>query len=513
MAVKEKRIDRINKIDETFTKRTYRRIIILSALAVFFVGVAFQLTDNPTSFSIDQISSFVISLFWPPFIFIPVGLTFYVIPEIILAMKLNKHESQKLEEVSTYMEQMLYSFKKNSKILSSLLDTREIFQDCHMRDKIDEAIEYIRNGQTTNNIYKEALQIIEKEYNCRRLRSLHRFMVKVEGVGGEFEMGVGALLDDRRLWLERLDDFRKKRSATIKDILIATIFSTVVIIITLYMLPSQYPVAKHIILRLAAVVYMSVSMLNIKAVFKRTVLYVNDIEDKEHGKLMAEKFVQYRKFNLKKESLKGLKAGLILLGFMILASVLLFIMNNTGMIKYTAALGVLGFLFAWLVQPKLKFNSLRKSLIAEVEKVYPDWLLELSLLLQTKNLHVALEETIKTSPLVIRQELRKLSDEIALNPTSIEPYGTFLQDLPLPNVHSSMKLLYSISEYGSDEEINQISELIKRNAALMNRAEERKNEERLAKVFMLKFIPMAVSAIKMIVDMFVFLIVFMQSAV
>lgn len=99
------------------------------------------------------------------------------------------------------------------------------------------------------------------------------------------------------------------------------------------------------------------------------------------------------------------------------------------------AICVGGSVFAYFIQPSMRYNSMRKSLVSEIEKVYPDWLLELSLLLQTKNLNVALEETIKTAPLVIKKELKTLAEEIAKDPTSMEPYANFLNDIPVPSIH------------------------------------------------------------------------------
>ena len=513
---KQSRLDTIQIYDRTFEKSKYNKIMIVSLIATFVVGVAFQLTDNP-NFSdgaglFPELVKFLSSIFWPPFVLIPVVFALYIVPNVILSMKINKYEENKLNDVSTYIEQMLYSFKKNSKILNALIDTLSVFPEGEMKDTIETAIEYIKTGVAKDNIYAEALQVIEDKYSCRRIRSLHRYLVKVEGVGGEFSMGVQALLNDRRLWVERLDEFKKEKGAIIKDILISTVFSTVIIIITLYMLPKDYSTATHIITRCCTLAYLLLTMLNIKATYTRTVLYVNDIEDKEHEKYMAKKLKKYRSYDLKKEKKKALKVVLVFIIMGTIASVTMALMNNTKMIGAVIALCVGGSVFAYFIQPSMKYSSMRKSLVNEIEKVYPDWLLELSLLLQTKNLHVALEETIKTAPLVIKKELKVLAEEIAKNPTSMEPYAKFLNDIPVPGIHSSMKLLYSIGESGASDEINQISELIKRNSALMNKAEIRKNNERLSKVFLMKFVPMGLSAVKMVADMFVFLLVFMGTA-
>ena len=111
----------------------------------------------------------------------------------------------------------------------------------------------------------------------------------------------------------------------------------------------------------------------------------------------------------------------------------------------------------------MDYRSAKKRLCREIEKVYPDWLLEMALLLQSDNVHNAIEKSLDTSPLVLRADLRKLSDDLVTHPTDLGPYIGFFDFLPLANVRSSMKLLYSISIFGAVDESVQISELVERN--------------------------------------------------
>ena len=52
-----------------------------------------------------------------------------------------------------------------------------------MREVIEEAIVNIDSNKSAN-IYEDALAIIEKEYNCGRIKSLHKFIIKIENYGG-----------------------------------------------------------------------------------------------------------------------------------------------------------------------------------------------------------------------------------------------------------------------------------------------------------------------------------------
>ena len=416
----------------------------------------------------------------------------------------NKYESKKIEDVASYIEQMLYSFRRNSKILASLQDTITIFGEGEMRDTIQSAIDHIIQSYSAGNIYEEALEIIQKKYDCRRIRSLHRFLTKVEGVGGDHEIGVQALINDRRMWLERFDDYKKERSSILKEIIISCLFSSIICAVTMRMLPSYVGAMQHIATRIGSTLYIIINMFTVSSTFKKTVFYLNDMYTKDEQMALLTKFRWFRTWDKKTEQKKGLRPAIILVALGALAIFLGF----WWMFPITLLLG----LFIYFVQPIMRHNSARKSITREIEMAFPDWLMEISLLLQTENLHVALEKTVDNAPMMLKDDLTKLGNDIASYPTEVFPYIDFLHDIDVPNIHSSMKLLYSIATFGSEEEEKQISELIERNASLMNKAEQLKNSGRLARVYIFKFIPMGASALKLIMDMGVFLVMFITQS-
>ena len=466
------------------TQSRYWQITVISTILMAALGVGYQLKF--------------------PFILIVALTGFFLTQGAILAVCRNRYETQKIEDTASYIEQMLYSFRRNSKILASLQDTVTIFDDGEMKDTIQEAIDYIIQTSTTGNVYEEALEIIGRKYDCRRVRSLHRFLIKVEGVGGDHEVGVQALINDRRMWLERFDEYKKEKSAVLKEIIISSLFSSLICAITMYMLPSYVGSMKHIISQTTSTAYIIVNQFTVSATLKRTIFYLNDTYSEEEEKALLTKFRWFKTWDKKVETKKGFKPAVL----MILIGIVALFMGYWWMMLICLGLAA----FAYFLQPITKYNSTRKSLTREIEKAYPDWLLELSLLLQTENMHVALEKTLDTAPMILQDDLIQLGDDIASYPTEVFPYTNFLHDINVANIHSSMKLLFSIATYGSEEEEKQIAELIDRNASLMNKAEEVKNMDRLAKVYIFKFIPMAASALKLIGDMGVFLVMFISQS-
>ena len=74
-----------------------------------------------------------------------------------------------------------------------------------------------------------------------------------------------------------------------------------------------------------------------------------------------------------------------------------------------------------------------------------------------------------------------------------------------------MKMLYSLNEAGQDEVVQQINTLVARNNALLEKSERLKNADSISTTGFLVVIPMGLALVKMIVDMGLILIGFMNS--
>ena len=436
-----------------------------------------------------------------PFAAIVVLSAIFIMPGILANYYKNKYEEKRYRDAETYIEQMLYSFRRNSKITASLADALVVFPSGYMHDKIVEAMDYIRSSGDEASVYTNALEIIENAFPCRRIKSLHRYMIKVEGVGGEHDAGIAALLKDRRLWIDRTDAFRKQCSATIKEIILATIFSTAMTCVILYMLPSDlFNIADNMVYQIVSTICIVVNFIIIRLTFKVTVISLNDLDIEEHER-MAHKLEWLRNYDDKKEAKHTLVIALAI-GVLALVAIL----SKQYLVAVVAGVVVLYVLF---LHRKVTYENTKKSIAREVEKVYPDWLLELALLLQTDNMHVAIEKTLPSAPAVLKKDLEQLSDDLITHPNDLTPYASFFSFLSLPSVHSSMKLLYSIAEFGATDESLQLSELVERNNTLMDRAERMKNDDKVAIIFLIKFLPTLMCSLKMMVDLFVFLLGYM----
>lgn len=135
---------------------------------------------------------------------------------------------------------------------------------------------------------------------------------------------------------------------------------------------------------------------------------------------------------------------------------------------------------------------------------FPQWLMEVSLLLQSENVQVAIMRSYEDAPLLLKPELKLLIERLKKQPTELEPYLLFLQDYPLPEVQSSMKMLYSISEGTGGNAGNQIADIIRRNERLLDQAQKMKNEDALAGMYALFLAPQLTGGAKLLADMMMF---------
>ena len=162
---------------------------------------------------------------------------FCMLPMMIMGQFKYIYEQNRFNELTMYMEQMAYSFKKKPKILSALKDTAEITSG-RMNKLINLAINMIENDYS-ETVYRDALRVIEKEYECSRIIQLHRFLCKVEEQGGEYSNSMDILIDDISAWTQRTFVFQKERADIKRKIMLSLVISLCICSTTLFMIPES----------------------------------------------------------------------------------------------------------------------------------------------------------------------------------------------------------------------------------------------------------------------------------
>lgn len=363
----------------------------------------------------------------------------------------NRYGQRQFVEINSYMEQFLYSFQKSGKILVTLKDVEKLFANGVMHTRIQEAIAYIEDTYDEDYVEKRALAMIEREYPIHHVAMIHRFALQVEEKGGEYGEAIRLMLDARRMWADRSYELLKEKKRKRTQILISVLVSLLLCSVFVY-------VAERVSLSITGFAVVKVVTL-LTLLLDLWILYVADrklsMESMDETYDEKELLRQYEKVKRSEEK------------------------------KY-AELGT---------------RIAKKNVSRALQKMFPQWLLEVSLLLQSENVQVAIMESYDEAPVLMKPALRELIQKLQLRPTDMEPYLEFLQEYALPEVQSSMKMLYALSEGTGGNANNQISDIIRRNQLLLDQAQKMKNEDALGGLYALFLAPQLTGGAKMLVDM------------
>lgn len=425
-----------------------------------------------------------------------------LIPFMMLALYKSKYESIRFDEVVNYCEQMIYSFRKKQKVRVALEDVAGTSEG-YLKEVIERAIDYIDNGHAKQDLYIEALNVIQSEYNCSRVETIHAYMKEVETTGGDSRKAMSILLQDVRDWSIRSVVFQRKRLQIRQRVLISIVLALFTCSMMFNFIPAEYinEIISNQVYQLCTTGVLAMCMLIYLFICNKLSKSYLDNELREGQTNIAVHYVKkLENYNKKKEVKNLVFIGII----MVAASVVCFILD----LGYIA-LVPLGLMLYFIFDYMTKISSWKKKIAKEINMEFPTWLRGLILHLQTDNVHVALKNSLKVAPDVMRPELKKLLVGISAEPNSIIPYTVFMADYNVPELKSSIRFLYSLATFGTDDMISQLDQLVQQNAILAAAAEEARNDSSLAMINSLTFAPMLVACAKLLVDMGLFFMCFM----
>ena len=386
---------------------------------------------------------------------------FLMLPFFIKNIFANRYNQKRFSDLNIYMEQFLYSFQRSGKVLATIEDLISIFEDGTMKATLKKARHHILHTFNEANVEGNALAIIEKEYPYDGLRRIHRFAVASEEVGGDYRESIRLLLEARRMFADRAYALQQKQKAKRREVFLS-IITSLILCSMIFMLSSNIGVDISDI-PLAQAVTASVLIMDLIIFYladkKLTVGFVES--DHQRDDEMVKTY----------HRMKNYKDGIFF--------------------------------------QRLGKQIAKRRLTREIEKQYPGWMMEISLLLQTENVPVAIQKSYKLAPKVLQPALGDLILGIRENPASMEPYRSFLSEFAIPEVASSMKMLYSISSGAGGDARMQLADMIRRNQQMFDKAKKMENEDSLSGMQAMFLAPQLTGGFKMAVDMALLLIVYM----
>lgn len=430
-------------------------------------------------------------------------------PKLVQNSYKNKYELKRFSDVNVYIEQMLYAFKNSQKILTALMDVLILFPEGTMHTIIDKACEIISNpslSEADENVEAKALNLIYQQYPNEQVKDLHRFLLSVESTGGNFDSSVELLLKNRAMWENRAHRLQDKRRAKKSEIVGSCVASMLLCISMLYILPDTVDISTIPIVRIGNLFMIIICIwIYTKA---DTKLATNLITPKKEQSddMLLKSYRKYITYNPKKEFIKGLKWCIPPL-IIIMVGVLFFNRNIW-------IIGVGGLLLLlMLFQHQIGHNLLGKRLKREVSHAFPQWLMQLALFLQSDNVQVSIFKSVESAPAILKPELINLREGLLLNPDASEPFLGFFKSFGMPDITTSMQMLYSLSSGLGGNADEQISNIVTRNSLILDRAEELANDNSLAGLNVLFLLPVIAGGAVLMIDMTMFLLSFMETIV
>ena len=210
------------------------------------------------------ICGLIFSLKWY-FVLLPAIVGILSLPSLILSGYKNMYEHKRFLDVSDYMEQILYSFKNTNKILHALRDTQTLYEaGGKMHSTIQRAVEYIERGTEEEDLYREAFSIIEEEYPCKRLRSIHEYLKSVEENGGDNDTTIDLLLQDKAIWADNivlLQEDKKAARTKITMSIAVTIILALIFHAVYRSMPPQYSIIENMATQAVTSIYLALNIL------------------------------------------------------------------------------------------------------------------------------------------------------------------------------------------------------------------------------------------------------------
>ena len=471
--------EEINSYGYKISIFTVFQIFFIMAIVCIILGFAFGLHPFP--------------------MFLMVLCGFIFVPKLIINSFHQKFEQRRFDDANTYVEQMLYSFNQRKVISSSLVDVQSEFKDSSMRKVLAKAIETIDK----ENDVEKGLDIIYKAYPCSKIRTLHKFMLSAESVGGDFKRTIDLLNQDRAAWKKRKDKkiLLKKR---LKTIVVGSIAATLAICaLFLHQLPSNLTIIDNGVIQGSTIIVWLIDLIffvRADSINAKGILEEKDSFNNKDSKRRYKRVVTY---DPKLEVKTSIKLAIVPVILMIIA----FIRHKNGL----GCAFILLSLFM-IYQHRIGFNLTKKQATKEIQATFPQWMIDVALLVQTHSVKSALYHSIPNAPLILQDELAIFYNRINEEPHSVEPYIDFMKDFDVPQITSAMKMLYSVAEGEGGDPDEQISEIIRQNNNMLDIAEEIADEDSLSSLIALKMAPALAGSAKLLIDMFVFLIASMANA-
>lgn len=473
---------RLNKIGQSISRKNFYTCYIIAFSLIFLFHL-------------------ILKLQWP-FMGIMLIATIPMLYGYMVEHFKMKNEKNRFEDVARYIETMLYSFLQSGKIKDSLNSVYDSLAEGKMKATIQKANNHIAMTFDNNNVMEDALCIIEKEYESRQLKDIHEFMLYVEKHGGNIKKPIELLLNKKNMWEYRINEMVHESTRMFKEVVLSVIMSLLICGMVLYIPTANVDISKNYAVQFLSVVVFIIDLFIINRAQKFLSVDLLKLDQINNDEYYIKKINDYKKSQKTHINKTSLVFGTVFL----VASIISFMLKNQW-----CGIGMLLFSIFGYNQEIVGRRIVKKTLVKEIKRAFPIWLMDLVLLLQNENVYVALEKSKENIPGILRDEVEILIDKIAMNPESAKPYHDFFVEFDIAEIKTAMSMLYSLSSGNGADADEQIKKIIEKNQKMLNKAEKNRFKDLNANLYLLFLAPVLSASLKLVVDMAVFMVTFLTS--
>lgn len=411
-----------------------------------------------------------------------------------------KLEQRRFQDVSLYIDTLLYSFLKEKKIMRAFEDVKSTLEDGRMKEVVSEALEHMLVTFDETEVLVDSMKIVEREYNCSRIVNIHEFMAHSEYYGGDITESAKILLKDKSAWEKRIQQSIHERQMMFRQVILSVVVSLIICGIILYLPIMNMDISSNPIVQVLSVIVVVLDDFIILAGQRYLAVDYLRLDMLTDDKKYAKKLIEYKEYSPKKERRLSIALAVVPLA----VSVYLLFTNR----KWAAAVG---FAIALVManQHSIGHSLMKKNIVTQVKCAFPKWLMDIALLIQSENVQVAIAKSKEHLPGVLKDEVASLIERLDIEPESSTPYHRFLDYLRLPEINAAMGMLYAISIGSSENSGSQIDELISKNLEMLDIADTQRLKDKTSGMYLLFLAPVVTASFKMIADMAIFLLSFL----
>lgn len=386
------------------------------------------------------------------------------VPRLVYNQKKFRYETNRFNDINSYMSQMAQSFIYTKDVIKSLEETATCFSSGPMKDTLKEAFEILEAGKwNIKQAERDALSFVESRYDCEKLRNLHNFFINAEELGGECQTEFKILESMRITWQGVVESIRLKKfwERNIGALIYA--FFLLVCLIMLHIMRG----ADLDIVNLPATQMVDTLLLTGFALYfvfmdnrLNKSLLINAIVMSEE---QVNAYFEYlENYDSRAEQKKYISFAIL----SIITSVIL-LYNKPSWV--TLAIGIC-IIFAGFHVHTLIHVSAVQTIKKEIAKAFPKWLFDIMLLLQRECVEGAIEKSIDTAPPVLKRELYRITDILSVKPHDPDAYMSFLRDFDNQNINEIMHKLYSLA-VGTNRDREVLGVIMEKNIKNLEKSE------------------------------------------